>query len=225
MHVVRRMICLHLVVCLALGLCFASAASHHVALGGENAMSGDLGITLAEGIPLRPPYYTFAADAPVLDKGEIISLCAVICGCESFEDMEEFGNAKEEWFRQYLDLPNARTSDELGSSGVHKPPGNQRPSKTRRMGQQIPREDPHKIRCVYPEGAVRNSGFIHESREEFKLGIRVHLRTGISRPCLHHPCRRGLSSCRSCRRGRPWLSSCFSFFLVIASSYASRRTA
>ena len=36
-----------------------------------------------------------------------ISLCAVICGCESFEDMEEFGNAKEEWFRQYLDLPNA----------------------------------------------------------------------------------------------------------------------
>ena len=36
-----------------------------------------------------------------------ISLCAVICGCESFEDMEEFGNAKEEWFRQYLELPNA----------------------------------------------------------------------------------------------------------------------
>ena len=78
-----------------------------------------------------------------------ISLCAVICGCESFEDMEE-GNAKEDWFRQYLDLPNARTSDELGSSGVHKPPGNQRPRKTRRMGQQIPREDPHKIRCVCP---------------------------------------------------------------------------
>lgn len=36
-----------------------------------------------------------------------ISLCAVICGCESFEDMAEFGNAKEEWFRQYLELPNA----------------------------------------------------------------------------------------------------------------------
>ncbi|HBE22823.1 MAG TPA: hypothetical protein DDW21_05160 [Verrucomicrobiales bacterium] len=26
-----------------------------------------------------------------------ISLCAVICGCESFEDMGEFGIAKEEW--------------------------------------------------------------------------------------------------------------------------------
>jgi predicted transposase YbfD/YdcC len=36
-----------------------------------------------------------------------ISLCAVICGCESFADMEEFGNAKEEWFRQHLELPNA----------------------------------------------------------------------------------------------------------------------
>jgi hypothetical protein len=35
-----------------------------------------------------------------------ISLCAVICGCESFEDMEEFGLAKEEWFRRYLGLPN-----------------------------------------------------------------------------------------------------------------------
>jgi hypothetical protein len=26
-----------------------------------------------------------------------ISLCAVICGCVSFEDMGEFGIAKEEW--------------------------------------------------------------------------------------------------------------------------------
>lgn len=40
---------------------------------GENAMTGDPGITLAEGKPLRPLYYTFAPDAPVLDKGETIS--------------------------------------------------------------------------------------------------------------------------------------------------------
>lgn len=61
------MICLHRVVCLALGLCFATAASHYVALGGNP------GITLAEGVPPRPPHYTFAADSPVLDKGEIIA--------------------------------------------------------------------------------------------------------------------------------------------------------
>ncbi len=40
---------------------------------GENAMTGDPGIILAEAAPLRPPYYTFAADSPVLDKGEIIA--------------------------------------------------------------------------------------------------------------------------------------------------------
>lgn len=36
-----------------------------------------------------------------------ISLCAVICGGESFEDMADFGTAKEPWLRQYLELPNA----------------------------------------------------------------------------------------------------------------------
>ena len=35
-----------------------------------------------------------------------ISLCAVICGGESFEDMADFGTAKEPWLRQYLELPN-----------------------------------------------------------------------------------------------------------------------
>jgi hypothetical protein len=40
---------------------------------GENAMSGDPGITLAEGRPLLPPYYTVKADSPILDQGETIS--------------------------------------------------------------------------------------------------------------------------------------------------------
>ena len=35
-----------------------------------------------------------------------IALCTVICGGESFQDMEEFGNAKKEWLRKYLELPN-----------------------------------------------------------------------------------------------------------------------
>jgi hypothetical protein len=33
---------------------------------GENAMTGDPGITLAEGRPLLPPYYTIADDSPIL---------------------------------------------------------------------------------------------------------------------------------------------------------------
>lgn len=35
-----------------------------------------------------------------------IGLCTIICGGEGFTDMEEFGEAKEEWLRKYLELPN-----------------------------------------------------------------------------------------------------------------------
>lgn len=35
-----------------------------------------------------------------------IALCTVICGGETFEDMELFGQAKEDWFRKYLELSN-----------------------------------------------------------------------------------------------------------------------
>jgi predicted transposase YbfD/YdcC len=36
----------------------------------------------------------------------IIGLCCVICGGESFYDMEHFGNAKLDWFKTFLKLPN-----------------------------------------------------------------------------------------------------------------------
>jgi len=35
-----------------------------------------------------------------------ISICAILCGVESFEDMEVFGEAKQEWFKTFLDLPH-----------------------------------------------------------------------------------------------------------------------
>jgi hypothetical protein len=34
-----------------------------------------------------------------------IALCAVICGADSWEDIEEFGNTKKEWFETFLQLP------------------------------------------------------------------------------------------------------------------------
>jgi predicted transposase YbfD/YdcC len=34
-----------------------------------------------------------------------ISISAIICGAEGFTDMEEFGEAKEQWLRKYLELP------------------------------------------------------------------------------------------------------------------------
>ena len=35
-----------------------------------------------------------------------IALCAVLCGADSFEDMEVFGEAKLDWFKTFLDLPH-----------------------------------------------------------------------------------------------------------------------
>jgi len=34
-----------------------------------------------------------------------IAVCAVICGADGFTDMEEFGNSKQTWLRQFLELP------------------------------------------------------------------------------------------------------------------------
>ena len=36
----------------------------------------------------------------------VIGICAVICGADSFVEMEEFGKAKREWFETFLDLEN-----------------------------------------------------------------------------------------------------------------------
>ncbi|MFO1476364.1 MAG: ISAs1 family transposase [Verrucomicrobiota bacterium] len=33
-----------------------------------------------------------------------IAICALLCGADSFEDMEVFGEAKSEWFESFLEL-------------------------------------------------------------------------------------------------------------------------
>jgi predicted transposase YbfD/YdcC len=34
-----------------------------------------------------------------------LAICAVICGAEGWEAIEEYGKTKEEWLRQFLELP------------------------------------------------------------------------------------------------------------------------
>jgi len=36
----------------------------------------------------------------------VIAICTLLCGGEGFNDMEDFGKAKEEWLRTFLKLPN-----------------------------------------------------------------------------------------------------------------------
>jgi predicted transposase YbfD/YdcC len=35
-----------------------------------------------------------------------IALCAIICGCDGWEQVEDFGEAKYEWFKTFLELPH-----------------------------------------------------------------------------------------------------------------------
>ena len=36
----------------------------------------------------------------------VITLCGVICGADNWVEIEEFGKAKEDWFRRFLKLPD-----------------------------------------------------------------------------------------------------------------------
>ena len=40
----------------------------------------------------------------------VIAICGAICSCDSWEDVEEFGIAKQEWFETFLELPNGIAS-------------------------------------------------------------------------------------------------------------------
>ena len=43
----------------------------------------------------------------------VIVICAVVCHAESWVDIEEFGGAKEEWLKQFLELPNGIPSHDI----------------------------------------------------------------------------------------------------------------
>ncbi|MDC9606890.1 ISAs1 family transposase [Xenorhabdus griffiniae] len=49
-----------------------------------------------------------------------ISICAVICGYESFNAIEEYGKSKEDWFRQFLDLPNGIPSHDTFNDVINR---------------------------------------------------------------------------------------------------------
>ena len=36
----------------------------------------------------------------------MLSICAVICGADSWTDIEDFGHSRIEWLKRFLKLPN-----------------------------------------------------------------------------------------------------------------------
>ena len=56
-----------------------------------------------EGVP--DPRVKSRCDHDLVDV-LVIALCTLLCGGDNFNDMEEFGSAKEEWFKTFLKLRN-----------------------------------------------------------------------------------------------------------------------
>jgi predicted transposase YbfD/YdcC len=54
---------------------------------------------------VRDPRVERTRDHHLLDV-LVIAVCTLICGGESFYDMEDFGKAKRDWFETFLELPN-----------------------------------------------------------------------------------------------------------------------
>lgn len=69
---------------------------------------------MAELPSVRIGEYFADLTAPRVERGKrhalldifVIALCAVICGADSWVEMEAYGRAKEEWLREFLALPN-----------------------------------------------------------------------------------------------------------------------
>jgi len=51
----------------------------------------------------------------------VIAICAVICGAESFTEIEEFGKAKRDWLSKFLDLSNGIPSHDTFGCGLCPP--------------------------------------------------------------------------------------------------------
>lgn len=50
-----------------------------------------------------------------------ITLCAVICGADVWNDIKDFGEAKERWFRTFLELPHGIPSHDTFAPGFGGP--------------------------------------------------------------------------------------------------------
>ncbi len=58
-------------------------------------------------------HFSVLADPRMVNKSDhklldiiVITICAVICGADTFTEIEDYGVAKYDWFTRFLDLPN-----------------------------------------------------------------------------------------------------------------------
>lgn len=69
---------------------------------------------MSEEKPLKISNYFLELEDPRIERKKlhnlrdiiIIAICAVICGADGWNDMEEYGESKREWLETFLELPN-----------------------------------------------------------------------------------------------------------------------
>jgi predicted transposase YbfD/YdcC len=77
-----------------------------VALQGEATMTGPVFTSIEECFGELPdPRVKGRCDHKLIDM-MVMTICAVICGADSWTGVETFGKAKRKWLEQYLEMPN-----------------------------------------------------------------------------------------------------------------------
>ncbi|MBC7909804.1 MAG: ISAs1 family transposase, partial [Pyrinomonadaceae bacterium] len=69
-------------------------------------MSEDLSLSLFDTLEQVPDPRRERTKLHQLVDILVIAVCATICAAETWEEIAEFGQAKEGWFKQFLALPN-----------------------------------------------------------------------------------------------------------------------
>src|SRR5947209_18592906 len=69
-------------------------------------MSEDLSLSLFDSLDQVPDPRRERTKLHQLVDILVIAVCATICAAETWEEIAEFGQAKESWFKKFLALPN-----------------------------------------------------------------------------------------------------------------------
>lgn len=79
-----------------------SSALQYLPMSSSNLPSSSL---LKHFEPLEDPRVGYLVEHPLIDI-IALTICAVICGAESWEDIEAYGHSKHKWLATFLELPN-----------------------------------------------------------------------------------------------------------------------
>ena len=63
---------------------------------------------------LEDPRTAYLVEHPLLDI-VALTICSVICGADTWEDIEAYGHSKQDWLKTFLALPNGSRANAYSS--------------------------------------------------------------------------------------------------------------